>query len=95
LSGPRVVISHNAPVINSQTKFRASPLLPAFNSLDMAKIIEYSQPTLWVYGHTHECDDQMIGQTRIISNQLGYPDGYGGFECKNFDRQGLPIEIDV
>lgn len=95
LSGPRVVISHNAPVINPKTKFRGSPLWPAFNSLDMVKVIEDRQPALWVYGHTHECDDQTIGNTRIISNQLGYPNSYGGFECKDFDGAGLPIEIPV
>jgi hypothetical protein len=95
LAGPRVVISHNAPVINPNTKFRGSPLWPAFNSLDMVKVIEDRQPAIWVYGHTHECDDQTIGKTRIISNQLGYPDGYGRFECKNFDKAGLLIEINV
>jgi predicted phosphodiesterase len=95
LTGPRVVISHNAPVINPRTKFRGSPLWPAFNSLDMVKVIEDRQPALWVYGHTHECDDQKIGKTRIISNQLGYPDQYGGFECKDFDRGGVPVDIDV
>jgi hypothetical protein len=38
--------------------------MPAFNSLDMILVIEKYQPALWVYGHTHECDDQMIGKTR-------------------------------
>jgi hypothetical protein len=61
----------------------------------MVKVIKDRQPALWAYGHTHECDDQTIGQTRIISNQLGYPDVYGRFECKDFDRAGLPIEIAV
>ncbi len=95
LIGPRVVISHNAPVLNQNTKFVGSPLVPAFNSLDMVKIIEKYQPALWVYGHTHECDDQTIGKTRIISNQLGYPQKYafGGFECAKFDKQGLPVKI--
>jgi hypothetical protein len=84
LSGPRVVISHNAPVVNPNTKFRGSPLMPAFNSLlsitcfqslDMIEVIEKHQPALWVHGHNHECDDQTVGRARIISNQLGYPDG--------------------
>jgi len=48
-----------------------------------------------VYGHTHECDEQMIGKTRIISNQLGYPDSSGGFECKDFDETGFPIDVGV
>jgi hypothetical protein len=38
-------------------------------------------------------DDQTIGRTRIISNQLGYPVNVGGFECKDFDEAGLPVEV--
>ncbi len=93
LDGPRVVITHNAPLLNPHTKYNDSPLRPAFNSLDMVKIIETHQPQLWVYGHTHECDDQTVGGTRIISNQLGYPDGRGGFECRDFDRFGRAVDI--
>lgn len=89
LSGPRVVITHHAPVVNSKTQYRASPLMPAFNSLDMLDTIQTFQPDLWVYGHTHECDDQTVGLTRVISNQLGYRHG-AGFECKNFDPYGCP-----
>ena len=93
LPGPRVIISHHAPAINPNTQFTGSPLTPAFNSLDMLDIIKKYQPGLWVYGHTHECDDQMIGSTRIISNQLGYPDHMGGFECVNFDEKGKLVEV--
>jgi hypothetical protein len=59
----------------------------------MVEIIETHQPALWVYGHTHECDDQTMGRTRIISNQLGYPGNLGAFECKDFDEAGLPVEV--
>lgn len=93
LVGPRVVISHNAPVLNLNTQYTDSPLMPAFNSLDMPEIIEKYQPDLWVYGHTHECDDQTIGKTRIISNQLGYPDKVGGYEYAGFDGEGKLIEL--
>lgn len=92
LAGPRVIISHHAPVINPRTQFMDSPLTPAFNSLDMQDIIEKHQPALWVYGHTHECDDQRIGKTRVISNQLGYPSSTG-FECMDFDSYGKPVRI--
>jgi hypothetical protein len=93
LSGPRVVISHNAAVINPNSKYKGGPLTPAF--LDMVEIIRTHQPALWVYGHIPECDDQTIGRTRIISNQLGYPGNLGGFECKDFDEAGLPVEVGV
>lgn len=93
LEGPRIVISHHAPVINPHTKYSGSNLQPAFNSLDMIEIIKEYQPTLWVYGHTHECDNQSVGNTRIISNQLGYPNRLGGYECENFDKNGLRVIV--
>jgi len=90
-----VVISHNAPVINLNSKYKGGPPTPASNSLDRAGTIGTPPPALWVYGHTHECDDQTIGRTRIISNQLGYPGNFGGCECKDFDEAGLPVEVGV
>ena len=95
LTGPRVVVSHNAPLLNLRTKYNDSPLRPAFNSLDMVKIIAERQPELWVYGHTHECDDQRVGRTRVISNQLGYPNRSGGFECPDFDPAGRGVDVGV
>lgn len=78
----RVIISHHAPCLNPNSQFKDSILQPAFNSLEMVDVIEKYQPDLWVYGHTHECDDQMIGKTRIVSNQFGY---YKQEECKQFN----------
>lgn len=92
LIGERVIVTHHAPTINPVTKYGNSPLMPAFNSLDMLPIIEKYKPKLWFYGHTHECDYHMIGKTRIISNQLGYPMD-GKFECAGFDKAGALIEI--
>jgi Icc-related predicted phosphoesterase len=80
-------------VVNPNTQHGNSPYMPAYNSLDMLPIIETYQPALWVYGHTHECDDQMVGNTRIISNQHGYS-GYGGkYKCAGFDKAGLMVEV--
>ncbi len=93
LSGARVVISHHAPLINPNTRHKDSPLWPAFNSLDMLPLIERYQPALWVYGHTHECNDQMIGETRVISNQSGYPSRQRKLECPDFDSNGQAIEV--
>lgn len=93
LNGPRVIITHHAPVINPNTRYKNSILEGAFNSSDMFTIIEKYQPRLWVYGHTHECDDHMIGKTQIISNQLGYYRYNGNYECMNFDPLGIPIDL--
>ena len=89
----RVIISHHSPVKNPNTKYSNSNLQTAFNSLDMAEVIEKYQPNLWIYGHTHECDNHRVGKTRIVSNQLGYPTGDDSFECEKFDKKGIEIEL--
>lgn len=91
LSGPRVVISHHSPVFNHETKYAKSDLWPAYLSLDMPAVIGKYQPALVIYGHTHECDDQVCGDTRVISNQRGYP--MKGHLCEGFDPQGKMVEV--
>lgn len=91
LAGTRVVITHHAPCLHPQSMHDGSPLIPAFNSLNMLPVIENYQPAAWFYGHTHECDRQKIGRTQMISNQLGYQKN-GVFECdKEFDPAGAQI----
>lgn len=95
LQGTRVVVTHHAPVINPVTKYTGSLLAPAFNSTDMIEVIDQYQPDLWIYGHTHECDDHYRGKARIISNQRGYQHHGGQYECENmFDPTGKPIDLD-
>ena len=86
----KLVITHHAPVINSNSAYNASKLRDAYNSLDMIELIHEYQPDLWVYGHTHEQDDQRMGKTRIVSNPLGY---YQHQVNKDFESDGLLIEI--
>lgn len=93
LTGHRIIITHHAPVVNPNSQYKDSPIWPAFNSLDMVDVINKYQPDYWIYGHTHECDEQKVGKTRIISNQLGYPNGLGRYECLDFDPTGKVIEI--
>src|SRR6202041_766236 len=49
LNGPHAVISHNALVINPNSKYKGGPLTPAFNSLDMVEIIGTHQTALGVW----------------------------------------------
>ncbi len=92
--GKRVVVTHHAPVINPVTKYTGSPLMPAFNSTDMMAIIDKHQPELWIYGHTHECDDHFRGKTRILSNQMGYHHHGFPYECQDqFDPEGKPMDL--
>ncbi len=90
----RVVITHHAPLINPVTKYTDSQLTYAFNSIDMMEIIDEYQPALWVYGHTHECDDHFRGRTRIISNQRGNKHHKLKYECQgDFDPEGKLVNI--
>jgi hypothetical protein len=57
-----------------------SPLNPAF-ALDLDSLIEQSGVPLWIHGHTHYNVDYVLGSTRVLSNQRGYPDQLcGGFD---------------
>ncbi len=75
-------------------QYLLSPLEPAFISYEMGRYIEIYGPDLWIYGHTHECDAQRLGKTRIIFKQLGYPDRFGGYERTGaFDGYGCQVDI--
>jgi Icc-related predicted phosphoesterase len=88
------VITHHAPIENPRTKHAGSMLQPAFVCYDMRKVLEKYQPDIWIYGHTHECDAQTIGKTKVISNQLGYFDRFGYNECfGEFDEYGCILEM--
>lgn len=96
LKGPRVVMSHHAPIPHPPEyhRYDDSRLEAAYISLDMMKIIDRYQPDLWVYGHTHQPNDQTFGKTRIISNPRGYPLRGGGSMCEDFDPYGKPVTIE-
>jgi len=83
-----VVVTHHAPSHRSEAPYHAnSPLNAAFTS-NLDSLVEQSRVPLWVHGHTHYNVDYMIGSTRVLTNQRGYPDQ----PCKGFDP-GLVIEV--
>jgi hypothetical protein len=41
---------------------------------DIETFIASSRVPLWIHGHTHYCVDYTVGETRVLSNQRGYPD---------------------
>jgi len=83
-----IVVTHHAPSRKSEAPYHAnSPLNPAFTS-DLDALIESSGIPLWVHGHTHYNVDYVIGSTRVLSNQRGYP----GAKCQGFDG-GKVVEL--
>jgi hypothetical protein len=55
---------------------------------DLDDLIESSHIDSWVFGHTHANVDKIVFNTRIVSNQAGYP----GENVSNFDAR-FTIEI--
>ena len=85
----KIVISHHAPCEKIDSLFKGSRMSGSYNSLDMIPIIEKYKPNLWIYGHTHESDDQIIDETRIVSNPYGY---YKNSENREFNKEFI-IEV--
>lgn len=90
--GGTVVVTHHAPHPGSvQLRYRGDALSPAFAS-DLTEIIERYQPKLWIHGHDHGSHDYQVGQTRVLSNQAGYPERGGGRENPEFNPR-LVVEV--
>jgi predicted phosphodiesterase len=82
-SGKTVVVSHHAPhPVCIHPDYPNSPIGTAFYS-DLEDIIVNHDIDLWIYGHTHSNLDTVVYDTRIVSNQAGYP----GEKVKNFEPQ--------
>jgi predicted phosphodiesterase len=83
-----VVVTHHAPSPRSEAPGHAnSPLSAAFAS-DLGALVEQSRIPLWIHGHTHFNVDYLLGVTRVITNQRGYPQA----PCVGFDV-GKVIEV--
>jgi predicted phosphohydrolase len=68
-----VVFSHHCPTfLNYPPKYKGDALNEAF-ATELHDFIETSNIAFWGYGH-HHCNtpDFFIGNTRLITNQLGY-----------------------
>jgi predicted phosphodiesterase len=86
--GKTVVVSHHGPhPVCQHPDYPVSEISSAFHS-DLSRVIERYDVDIWVYGHTHANLDTVVFDTRIISNQAGYP----GENVRDFDA-GLTVEL--
>lgn len=69
----KLVFTHHCPTfLNYPPQYRESELNEAF-AVELYDWIEGSDITAWVYGHHHvNTPDFRIGNTRLLTNQLGY-----------------------
>lgn len=68
----KVVVTHHVPSkLCVAPEFKNSSLESGF-TVDLTDYIERSGVDLWVYGHSHRSIEKTIGQTHVVSNQVGY-----------------------
>jgi predicted phosphohydrolase len=72
-TGKRVVITHHVPTfMNYPSQHKGSILNEAF-AVELFPLIESSNIDYWIYGHHHSnIPDFSIGNTILLTNQLGY-----------------------
>jgi predicted phosphohydrolase len=68
-----VVVTHHVPTfLNYPEKYKGDTLNEAF-AVEMFDLIEDSAADYWIYDHTHHnTADFKIGNTQLLTNQLGY-----------------------
>lgn len=67
-----VVVTHHLPSFELLSpEFRGSNINGAF-VVELGSFIAVNPVEYWIYGHSHRNIDLQIGETRCVSNQLGY-----------------------
>jgi predicted phosphodiesterase len=70
--GKTVVVTHHGPhPVCQHPAFPLNEMSTAFHS-DLGNLIAGNDIDVWVYGHTHANLDEVVFDTRIVSNQAGY-----------------------
>ncbi|GAA4337863.1 metallophosphoesterase [Mucilaginibacter gynuensis] len=85
-----IVITHHVPTFRHYPlQYKDSPINQAF-ATDMDSFIESYNAKFWIFGHHHAAiDDFAIGNTTLMTNQLGYVHAN---ENKAFDH-GRTVEL--
>jgi predicted phosphohydrolase len=95
--GETIVVTHHVPTfMNYPKQYKGSILSEGF-ATEMHDFIEASNITHWIYGHHHSnTPDFTIGNTQMLTNQLGYVK-HGEHQLFRNDRvihtQGLGLPL--
>lgn len=87
-----IIVSHHAPHVLSTKKFTDRNGSYGINSAyytDLTDLIQHDV-SLFIHGHTHDNNDYMIGNCRVVSNPRGYFQ-YNKSENKSFIETGLVV----
>lgn len=67
-----IVVTHHLPSsLSIWGKFKGS-LLNRFFVTEMSDLMMDKSPKLWIHGHSHGSCDYTIGDSRVVSNPMGY-----------------------
>lgn len=67
------VKSLDCPPILELSTCRANDYLTTYFYANCQYVIREYQPDLWIYGRSHCSANMDVSNTKILSNQLGYP----------------------
>jgi predicted phosphodiesterase len=68
----KIVMTHYIPTHECVSeKYKNNPFNDFFVG-GFEEVIETVKPKLWIFGHTHDPIDQVVGETRCYSNPYGY-----------------------
>jgi len=67
-----VVITHHMPILREHSRFPIDEVSYGFCCTNLEEKIMQSKIKYWFYGHTHDNVSYMIGETTVMSNQMGY-----------------------
>lgn len=69
----KVIVTHHVPtMLNYPPQYKGSAINQAF-ATELSEFIEKNEIDYWLYGHHHyNTEDFLIGNTTLLTNQLGY-----------------------
>jgi hypothetical protein len=74
-----IVVTHFPPTMEARHAGIAVDTPSVYFQADCESLVHRYQPALWLYGHNHYSREDRYGETRLFSNQLGYPGEGTGF----------------
>ena len=82
-----VVVTHHLPSMAVVAPEHKGSLLNSAFATELGNFIADSRIDAWIFGHSHANEDAIIGNTRLVCNQLGYVyynEHISGFNGKRF-----------
>lgn len=74
--GPRIVVTHHAPSLQSLRHGVSELTDGAYASHLEALMLGEGAPDLWIHGHVHASRDYVVGRTRVLANPRGHDSSF-------------------